>query len=100
ASAAGAGWSTSAGTSRILQPPLRTGVSSLLPRSLGFPGTRMTRCVAVFYPVVEMIVGSGAERQVIQAGQTKPFAQVFVEGVQFLELIGLRRNLFSRGSPQ
>ena len=60
----------------------------------------MMRFVPILYTVVEMIVGGSPERQVVQAGQAQAFAQVFVECVEFLKLLGQRGNLFSRRSPQ
>src|SRR5437867_6674381 len=47
-----------------------------------------------------MFIGGGAERQVIQTGESEPFPQVFVEIVQFLEMRGQRGNLAAGWSTQ
>src|SRR5690348_9278533 len=81
-------------------PNCREFKAPLLVRGLGFPRTGVMRLVPVFHAIVKMIVGGGAQRQIVQAGQAEPFAQVFIERVELLELARQRGNFLARGSPQ
>src|SRR6266852_4255545 len=73
---------------------------ALHPRRLLIPGVDRRAAIAILDAVIEMLVGRGAERKIVEAGQAQSLSQILVESVQRLQVACERRRLAARRSPQ
>src|SRR6266852_4526893 len=71
----------------------RRGCSGGFSLGLLIPRMGVRAAIPVFDAIVQMFVGGGPQRKIVQASQPEPFAQIFVKSVQRLKMRSERGDL-------